>query len=163
MIESVVSECVTSRAKQVIVVLGNEADKVREVLKSLPCEVVVDEDYQKGEGYSVKKGLEKVNADADAVIILPGDNEVADRKTINAMIREYSSCYAPIVTEGYRANYGRAILFDKNLFGELGSIGDDKEGLSGIMVKYRSKRRLIKTSERLLLHLDRQGALLRRS
>jgi molybdenum cofactor cytidylyltransferase len=163
MIESVVSECMTSKADQVIVVCGHDADKVKSVLKDYKCDIVFDEDYQKGESYSVKKGLSRVNGDADAVIVLPGDSGVADRKTINAMIREYSSCYAPIITEGYRANYGRAILFDKNLFGELNGLTEESEGLASLLVKYRSKRRLIKSSEALLLRLDRRGSLLRRS
>ncbi len=156
-IEEVVSECMTSKAKQVIVVCGRDPEKVVAFLKSYHCDVVFDNDYEKGMSYSVRKGLSMVNVDADAVIVLPGDTVSADRKTINNMIREYSSSYAPIITAGRKADYNHPVLFDKNLIGELNSMTEDKDGLKNLLSKYRSKRRPIKTAEEALLEQEKEA------
>jgi molybdenum cofactor cytidylyltransferase len=156
-IEEVVSECMTSKAKQVVVVCGRDPEKVAAFLKGYRCDVVFDNDYEKGMSSSVRKGLSMVNRDADAVIVLPGDTVSADRKTINNMIREYSSCYAPIVTAGRKADYDHPVLFDKNLIGELNSITEDEDGLKTLLLKYRSKRRPIKTAEETVLEQEKQA------
>jgi molybdenum cofactor cytidylyltransferase len=148
MIEYVASECLTSKAKQVVVVIGNDADKVRLALKDYPCEIVFDEDFAKGASYSIKKGLSAVKEDAD-------------RSTINAMIREYSTCYAPIVTTGRHGRSLRPILFDRNLLGELKSMNDEIGGLNNLVSKYRAKSHLVQSSEASLLRLGKQAGRIR--
>ena len=85
MIEYVASECLTSKAKQVVVVVGNDADKVKLALREFPCEIVFDEDFAKGTSYSIKKGLSAVKEDADGVMVVPGDIGLVDRSTINTI------------------------------------------------------------------------------
>ncbi len=73
MIEHVVSESLRSKASQVIVVCGHEADRIKRQLKGYRCEFVFNGDYTRGQSFSVRKGLTKVKKPADAVIVLPGD------------------------------------------------------------------------------------------
>ncbi len=161
MIEYVASECLTSKARQVVVVVGNDADKVRTALKDYPCEIVFDEDFAKGASYSIKKGLTAVRENADGVMVVPGDIGLVDRSTINSMIREYSTCYAPIVTTGRHSSSLHPILFDRNLLGELQNINEETRGLKSVVARHRSQLRLVETSLASLLDVDRQDDLLR--
>lgn len=161
MIEHVVSESLGSKAKQVIVVVGHDAAKVREALRGYRCDIVYNDEYEKGQSYSVRKGLGKVKKGADAVIVLPGDIALVDHSMIDAVIDEYSSCYAPIVTAGYRGSSGHPILFDKNLFEELKNIDEATRGLKSVVSKHRQQLRLVETSEASLLDIDKQDDLLR--
>ncbi len=158
MIEYVASECLTSRAKQIVIVVGNDADKVRLALKDYPCEIVFDEDFAKGASYSIRKGLSAANEGADGVMVVPGDIGLVDRSTINAMIREYSTCYAPIVTTGRNGSSLRPILFDRNLLGELKSMNDEMGGLNSLVSKYRAKSHLVQSSEASLLRLSKEAS-----
>jgi len=161
MIQHVVSESLESKAKQVIVVVGHDADKVKKALKDYRCEVVYNEDYEKGQSYSVKKGLSRVRKGADAVIVLPGDIALVDHNMIDAVIDEYSTCYAPIVTAGYHGSSGHPILFDRNLFEEMKGIEEATRGLKSVVSRHRSQVRLVETSEASLLDVDKQDDLVK--
>jgi molybdenum cofactor cytidylyltransferase len=156
MIGHVVYECLTSKAKQVIVVLGPDAEKVRSALKDYKCEIVFDEDFEKGQSYSIRKGLARVKEDTDAVMVIPGDISHVDRTRVNTLIRKYSTCYAPIVSKGYYGGPLRPILFDKNLLGDLRNISEETGGLQSILTKYGPKRQFVKISEASLLRLGKR-------
>lgn len=161
MIEHVVSESLKSKASQVIVVTGHDSEKVKRVLEDYRCEVVYNENYEKGQSYSVRKGLSRVKPSADAVMVLPGDVALVNRGMIDAVIDEYSSSYSPIVTAGFHGSSGHPILFDKYLIPELEKINEETKGLKSVVSKYRSKIRLVETSEAALLDVDRQDDLVR--
>jgi CTP:molybdopterin cytidylyltransferase MocA len=77
------------------------------------------------------------------------------------MIREYSTCYAPIVTTGRHGRSLRPILFDRNLLGELKSMNDEIGGLNNLVSKYRAKSHLVQSSEASLLRLGKQAGRIR--
>jgi molybdenum cofactor cytidylyltransferase len=156
MIGHVAYECQTSKAKQVIVVLGPDAEQVSAALKGYDCEVAVDEEFQKGQSHSIKVGLSRVNPNADAVMLIPGDISFVDRTRINTLIRKYSSCYAPIVSRGYSGKSLRPILFDKNLLGELGGMSEETGGLETVVQRHGANRQFVKRSEASLLRLGRR-------
>ncbi len=161
MVGRVVSESLKSKAKQVIVVLGHDSEKIRRNLKDYKCEFVFNEDFLKGQSFSVRKGLTRVKKNADAVIVLPGDVVLVDHNMIDAVVDEYSTCYSPIVTAGYHGSSGHPILFDRNLLGELENIDEETRGLKSVVSRHRSQLRLVETSEASLLDVDRQEDLLR--
>jgi molybdenum cofactor cytidylyltransferase len=161
MIEHVVFESLRSKASQVIVVTGHDADRVKRVLMDYQVEVVYNEDFEKGQSYSVRKGLSRVDPVSDGVMVIPGDVALVNRTMIDAVIDEYSSSYSPIVTAGFHGSSGHPILFDKNLIPELKKIDEETRGLKSVVSKYRSKIRLVETSEASLLDVDRQDDLLR--
>lgn len=153
MIGHVVYECQTSKAKQVIVLVGPDSEKVRSELKDYRCETVLDENLELGETGSIKEGLSKVRSDADAVILVPGDISVVDRTMINNLIRKYSACYAPIVAKRHRGGPLRPILFDKNLLGELGDAKDFTDGIKSLVQRYGSRRQFVRLSDARILRL----------
>jgi len=155
MIERVVSEALNSKAKQVIVVVGNDPEKIGRAVKDYPCEIVFNEEFAKGQSFSVRKGLSRVRDDADAVMVLPGDVALTDRTIIDAVIDEYASCRAPIVAASYHGRSGHPILFDRGLLGELKGIDEETRGLKKVVSNHKSHLRLVETSERALLDIDR--------
>jgi molybdenum cofactor cytidylyltransferase len=161
MIEHVVSESLRSKASQVIVVCGHDASKIKRQLKDYKCEFVFNEDFAKGQSFSVRKGLSKVKKPADAVVVLPGDVALVDHTMIDAVIDEYATCYSPIVTAGYHGSSGHPILFDRNLFGELQNINEETRGLKSVVARHRSQLRLVETSLAALLDVDKQEDMIR--
>jgi len=61
MIRCVVEVALKSKADEVIVVLGWEANLIREVLADLSCHLVVNHEYEHGQSSSLKIGLREVD------------------------------------------------------------------------------------------------------
>jgi molybdenum cofactor cytidylyltransferase len=156
MIERVVSESIRSKAKQVIAVCGHDFEIIQQKLRGYHCEIVLNEDYLKGQTFSIKKGLSRIKQEADAVVILPGDIALVDHRMINAVIDEYSMGNAPIVAAGYNGHSGHPILFDKNLLVELKDISEETHGLRNVVSRHKSEMKLVETSETSLLDVDTQ-------
>ncbi len=163
MIGHVVSETLKSKADRTIVVCGHDSEKVRLALKDYRCDIVFNEDFEKGQSFSVRKGLSRVSNSADAVMILPGDVAGVDHKIIDAVIDEFAHSRAPIVTAGYQGVSGHPILFDRSLIEELKDIDEETRGVKKVVSKYRARRRLVETTKAALLDIDRQDDLERHS
>jgi molybdenum cofactor cytidylyltransferase len=159
MIGHVVSETLRSKADRTIVVLGHDSEKVMLVLEGYRCDFVINEEYEKGQSFSVRKGLSSLSASADAVMILPGDVAGVDHRMIDAVIDEYARSNAPIVTAGYNGRSGHPILFDMSLIAELKDIDEESWGIKKVVSRHRSQRRLVETSTAALLDVDTQDDL----
>jgi molybdenum cofactor cytidylyltransferase len=159
MVGHVVSETLKSKANRTIVVCGHESEKIRQALKDYRCDFVFNEEYLKGQSFSVRKGLSIVDDSADAVMVLPGDVAAVGHEMIDAVIDEYARSNAPIVTAGFNGRSGHPILFDKSLIGELKDIDEETRGIKKVVSRHRSQRRLVETSGAALLDVDRQDDL----
>jgi molybdenum cofactor cytidylyltransferase len=154
LIGHVVAEAIGSRANQVIVVGGYEFEVLEKALKGYTCELVYNEDYTRGQSFSVKKGLSLVNEGADAVMFEPGDMPLANRGIFDTVIFEYAKTGAPIVSAGYRGRPGHPILFDRSLFDEIREINEATKGLKRVVSAHRAGARIVETSVGALFDLD---------
>ena len=154
LIAHVVTEAIHSRARQVIVIGGYEFEALQKALEGLACEIAYNEDYTRGQSFSVKKGMSLVNGGADAVMFEPGDMPLADRAIFDSVIFEYAKTGAPIVSAGYRGRPGHPILFDKALFGELKDVNESSKGLKKVVSAHRAQAKIVDTSVGALFDLD---------
>ena len=72
-----------SGADEVVVVLGADADAVRAALADLPIHVALNPGWESGLASSLAAGLEE--ASGDAVLVVLGDQPVADAKVLAAL------------------------------------------------------------------------------
>ena len=161
LIEHVVSEAIESSARQVVVVCGYDFEKISKVLQRYSCEVVFNEEFAKGQSFSVRKGLLVVDPDADAVMILPGDMALTKRSIIDAVIDGYIRTHALIVSAGFEGRPGHPILFDRRLFEELKSIDEATRGLKKVVAKHLSEATIVETSAGALFDMDAPKDLVR--
>ncbi len=155
MIRKVVETALNSKADEVIVVLGWEAEKLRAVLHDLPCHLIMNRDYEQGQSSSVKAGLRAIGNATRAIIVLPADIAKIDTSSINLVIDEYNQTEAPLIIAAYKGNLGHPILLSKELFKEIEQIGEPTFGLKSIMKKHKSEMRLVETGrENVLRDVD---------
>jgi molybdenum cofactor cytidylyltransferase len=145
MIRRVVQAALKSRVDEVIVVLGWQADKVRGVLTDLPCRLVLNKNYEKGQSSSVKVGLREVSPMTRALLILPGDLAIIDSRSINTVIEKYDLERHPIVIAAHKRAPGHPILFDKRLFAEIEQIDEHTFGLKAVVKKHEDEICLAET------------------
>ena len=129
LVERVVSNATKSNADETIVVLGYEAEKIRDRLARFHCRTIVNDKFEKGQSESVKVGLSAVAKDYEAVMILPADVALVEAASINKVIDEYNSSKSPIVIASYRHESGHPILLDRTLFPEISYIDEATLGL----------------------------------
>jgi molybdenum cofactor cytidylyltransferase len=155
MIRHVVENALNSKAKTVIVVLGWEEDRIRNALINLPCQFVVNQEFEKGQSSSLKTGLSLVGVDNNAILVLPGDIVNIDSASINKVIDAYTADGGSIIIAAHNGRRGHPILLDKRLFEEITSISEDTYGLKAIINRHQSEIRLIETdTDNVLMDVD---------
>ena len=121
-------EAVRSRLSQVIVVVGWQAERVRQAIADLPVEVVDNRDFEQGQSTSVRMGLGAVAAVSSAALFMPIDQPRLDADLIDRLRDVYRRSAARIVVPCHDGHRGAPVLFDRSLFGELERIEGDAGG-----------------------------------
>ena len=155
LIENVVKSAVSSKADEVVVVLGYEAQRIKEVLKNFNCKFVFNQDFKSGQSSSVKVGVRFVMEYADAVMILPGDVALITSRPINMVIEEYEKSKNPIIVASYQSRAGHPILFDRSLFNEIMEINEETMGLKAIINRHKDIIKKVDVgSDEVLIDID---------
>lgn len=116
-----------SIAEKVIVVLGANESAHRKVIEQLPCEIIVNEDWQLGMGSSLKKGLAELLLIApklEAVLVMVCDQPLLTSEHLNQIIKKFKLAKSQIVASYYSGSAGVPALFDKSLFEKLLKVED---------------------------------------
>ncbi len=145
MIRRVVQTTLESKVDEVIVVLGWQAEKVRALLTDLPCRLVVNKNYEKGQSSSVKAGLAEISPMTRAVLVLPGDVAMIDFLSINKVIEKYERGKHPMVIAAHKRGTGHPILFDRQLFPEIERIDEQTFGLKAVVQRHEDEVKLVET------------------
>lgn len=102
-----------------LVVLGHQADRVRQELEGLPCQTVVNPDYEQGINTSLKAGVAALPEGVQATMVLLSDMPFVTPEMIAGLIDRYRSNPAPLVISDYEGVNAPPMLYDRSLFGEL--------------------------------------------
>jgi molybdenum cofactor cytidylyltransferase len=115
-IEVIIDKLKESNADEVVVVLGHEAEKIKEVIKRRKrVKVVINKNYKKGMLSSVKFGI-KANPLSNFLIYLV-DLPLVKVRTINSIIKGYNK--DKIIVPAYKGKRGHPILIPQELIEEL--------------------------------------------
>lgn len=163
MIKSVVQEAVASTVDEVIVVLGYEAERIKEALKDITdakCKYLFNEDFETGQSSSVKAGVKSVMNYADAVMILPADVAMITSAAIDQVAEEYTHSKDPIVVSSYKDRAGHPILFDRSLFNEIVNIKEETKGLKAVVNRHLDLTKKVESnSDKVLIDIDTEQNL----
>lgn len=117
----------------VVVVLGHDADAVRESLRGRPVLCCVNDAYREGMFSSVLCGLRHLPADAGAVLIALGDQPQIELNVVQAVVRAYREGDRGIAIPISGGKRGHPVLINLSRYQSeiLGLSGD--EGLKPVM------------------------------
>lgn len=157
LIERVVSTAIRSNADEALVVLGYEAEKIREKLQRLECKIVVNSIYEKGQSSSVKAGLSAISGPAEAMMVLPADIALIEAVSINRVIDEYRRTKSRIVIASHQHQSGHPILIDRALFPEVSEIDEETLGLKAVINRHKAEVDYVDVgAEDVLVDIDTQ-------
>jgi len=138
LLQHVIDNALESKADDVIVVLGAEAAKLKREIKPGKARIIVNASYEEGQSTSLRAGLQSINPESRAVIILLGDQPFINKATINALVDKYQESGSPVVAPVYNGKRGNPVLFDRSLIPELLSASGDQGGRK-IVEKYTDR------------------------
>jgi len=123
-----IEAAIESGIKNIIVVLGANEEAHRQVIKDAGVQVVVNTDWKKGMGNSLKAGLAYLLQQmpkVEAVVTMVCDQPLITSDQLKKLIAEHESSRSTIVASFYQGVAGVPVLFHQSLFSELLSLPDD--------------------------------------
>jgi len=126
LVRTVAEQALASKATDVIVVTGHQADLVEQALAGLNVKFVRNPDFAGGLASSVKAGIAAVAANADGALVCLGDMPLIDAKLIDRLIEAFEPdrghLIAVPVSDGRRGN---PVLWSRRFFRELMTLDGD--------------------------------------
>jgi molybdenum cofactor cytidylyltransferase len=110
----------------VLVVLGHEAERVRDALLGLRCEVVLNPRHALGMSTSLDAGVASLPPGTAAAVVLLADMPFVDAAMIRALVLRHGEGGAPVVSSRYGAVPAPPTLYARAVFPEL--LGGEGEG-----------------------------------
>ncbi len=113
-----------STVDDVVVVLGAHADEIRAQVRFVE-RTVLNADLAGGMSTSIQAGLRALPQDAEAALIVLGDQPFVTPQTIDRLIEEYRRSRPGAVIPTWRGVCGNPVLVDRSLFDEMLAIRGD--------------------------------------
>ena len=135
LIEWQIEKIQESGIQEIIVVLGSNAEKIKNKIKNLDISIVLNSDYEKGKTTTIKKGLSGVKNPESDIMLLAVDQPRHGwilKKVIDDHIRNKSLISCPI----NKGSKGHPIIFQNKLRKELFEIEEKFQGIRKITTKY---------------------------
>jgi molybdenum cofactor cytidylyltransferase len=102
-----------------LVVLGHQAERARQELEGMGCQVVINPEYDQGITASLKAGVTALPPTVAAAVVLLADMPLVTAEMIAATVTRYRATGAPLVISDYGGVTAPPMLYDHRLFGEL--------------------------------------------
>jgi molybdenum cofactor cytidylyltransferase len=129
---AVAGTALASRADRILAVLGADKDAVRQELEPLGIDLTVNEDYAKGMLSSVQAGFRALPADAEAAVVMLGDQPFLPAPVVDAVIEAFRRSGRGIVVPAFRGRRGHPVLVDLKYRDEVLAL-DPADGLRRLM------------------------------
>lgn len=132
----VVDQLLRSRVSEVYVVVGHEAERVREALLGRPVHMVPNPEYRQGDMLSsVRCGLRALPRDYSAALVALGDQPAVTAELVDAMLHAFRSAGKGIVVPVHNGKRGHPLLLARRYSVEV-LTGCDNLGLRGLLAAH---------------------------
>lgn len=111
---------------EVVVVLGRSAEEIRERVDFGEAKVVENPVFTEGCASSYRAGISALDARAEAIMIILGDQPGITPEIINTLAGEWRNTDAPISLCSYEGRKGHPMIFARSLFDRLEVLHGDK-------------------------------------
>jgi molybdenum cofactor cytidylyltransferase len=134
LVRRTVSRVAKAGVDPLIVVLGHEADRVRDALDGLPFQAVVNAEYERGVNSSLRAGIHAASeTGARAAVVVLADMPFVTTEMIAVLVETYRRSDVPLVISDYDGVNAPPMLYDRSLFPELAA--SDGQGCGKHVVK----------------------------
>lgn len=114
-----------SRVDEIVLVLGHEAETIKQTIATKKLKIVVNESYREGMGTSLRAGLSALAPEVDAALIVLADQPFVRSTTFDQIIDHYRESNAQIVIPIFKGFRGNPVLLDRSVFPEVMALTGD--------------------------------------
>ncbi len=125
LLQHVLDHVRASAVKEIVLVLGFAAEKIRREIDVQNARVVLNESYRQGMGTSLKAGLSAVDLQSAGALIVLADQPFIRPATLDLLMAEHHRSKAQIVIPIYRGFRGNPVLLDRSVFAEVMALDGD--------------------------------------
>ena len=143
LLEKVIENARNSRLTCLIVVLGHEADSIRQRIDFKQTRVIVNSDYRMGQSSSLRAGLSALPDDTDAAMFLLGDQPLVTAEIIDRLIGAFEKRRSPLIIPTCQGKRGNPVLANNSIFDLIQNITGD----TGARALFRSLNEQIREVE----------------
>lgn len=114
---------------QVALVLGANKEEIeRQLLLDKNSEVVFNPDWEKGQSTSVRKGVEVLEKNCDAIMFFLADQPFISQNLVRSEIEAFGNLGPEILVPVFDVARGNPVIFSKSCFKELKILEGDQGG-----------------------------------
>ncbi|MBL8706674.1 MAG: molybdopterin-binding/glycosyltransferase family 2 protein [Rhodospirillales bacterium] len=126
MVARAVDAVLASQAQPVIVVTGNEPDKLRAALQGRDVTFVHNPDFAEGLSASLKRGIAAVPQDCDGALVCLGDMPRVSPKDLDRLIAAFNPVEGRAICVPLRdGKRGNPVLWSRRFFAEILALAGD--------------------------------------
>jgi len=136
LIRTIINAACGADCSPVVVVIGSSCEKIRPELADANVIEVRNTNWQRGMGSSIRTGVEALidhAPDVGAIVLLVCDQPTVNARVIKDLIATHETTRKKIVASSYADTVGVPALFDRSLFEQLLSLGDEAGAKSIIL------------------------------
>jgi len=148
MLQHVLELLRTTRIDRTVVVLGAHATEIRAAVRFDRERIVLNPEHAEGLSTSIRAGLRDL--DADAALIVLGDQPFVAAETIDRVIAEHARTRADIVIPTHQGRRGNPVLIDRALFAEVEALRGDV-GFRALFAEHAGAIVTVETDDRGIL------------
>lgn len=125
LIRHLVKTTLDSRADKVSVVVGANAEEIRDEISRLPITIINNANWKEGMSSSIRAAVEASGPDAAAVLFLLSDQPLVSTPILNALVDSFRQHPDRIAACSYSKTVGVPALFPREYFPDLVSLTGD--------------------------------------
>ena len=129
---AVAGTALASRVDRVLAVLGADRDAVRQELEPRGIDFAINENFAEGMLSSVQAGFRALPPDAEAAVVMLGDQPFLPARVVDAVVEAFRLCGRGIVVPAFQGRRGHPVLVDLKYRDEVLAL-DPTDGLRRLM------------------------------
>jgi molybdenum cofactor cytidylyltransferase len=100
-------------------VLGAHAEPISKVVNLKADEIVINQEWEKGQLSSIQAGLRSLPPGTDGMLLCLIDHPLISAALVQDLIEQFNKTKAPIVLPVYEGRRGHPVIFSATLYDEL--------------------------------------------
>jgi molybdenum cofactor cytidylyltransferase len=141
------------------IVLGADAEPIAKEVDLAPGEIIINEEWEKGQLSSLQAALRSLPPHTDGVILLLIDHPLISSTLVGELIETFYNSRRPIVLPVYEGRRGHPVIFSSALYEELLS-APPETGARSVVWAHSAEVQIVQTNEEgCVLNLNDPGTM----
>jgi len=150
-LETIASNLRTAGIEKITVVLGHHADMIKRASKLGGAQVVVNQDYLRGQTSSLQVGIATAQESAaEAVVLCLVDHPAVSAAVVTKLVERFEATHSPVLIPTYNGERGHPIVIGQALFLELLAVPSGQPA-NTVIRKYRDATEFVEVADRGIL------------